>query len=191
MRKFFLRLVAAAEFYAILISGKFFSISYVVRYLRNPNPIITVKLLKKFGATIGDKSTIKRTLFIDNCYEDQDSKGDFSNIFIGSNCYIGDCVYFDLANKIIIEDNAVISGKVSFITHADCNRSEFLTEKFPRKSASILIENNVWIGFGTTILSGVKVGEKTVVGAHSLVKSNVDPFSIITGIPARKIKSFT
>ena len=37
----------------------------------------------------------------DNTYEDKNSKGDFSYLNVGNNCYIGDCVYFDLSNKML------------------------------------------------------------------------------------------
>jgi hypothetical protein len=61
-------------------------------------------------------------------YEDENSAGDFRFIKVAKNCYIGDCVYFDLANKIVLEDNIIISDQVSFITHSDCNRSKYLSQ---------------------------------------------------------------
>ena len=169
--------------------GKIFGISYIVKYLRNPNPLITVKLMRVFGAQIGEKTTIKRSIFLDNVYEDQDSTGDFSNLKIGNNCYIGDCVYFDLANKIIIGNNVVISGASSFVTHADCNRSIYLDKLFPRTCEEIIINDGVWIAFRSTILNGVVIGKNSVVAAHSLVMHNVEQYSVYAGIPAEKIRN--
>lgn len=172
----------------IVFLGKTFSINYVISYLRKPNPLITVKILKKFGAKIGERTTIKRSLFLDNVFEDESSTGDFSHIQLGKNCYVGDCVYFDLSNEVILEDNSVVSGRVSFITHSDCNRSEFLNKEFPRKSNKIIIRQGAWIGFGACILDGVVVDKESTVSAGSLVNSNVESRTLYGGIPAKFIK---
>jgi acetyltransferase-like isoleucine patch superfamily enzyme len=50
------------------------------------------------------------------------------------------------------------------------------------------IGNDVWIGYGATILSGVKIGDGAVIGARALVSRDVAPYSIVAGNPAQKIK---
>lgn len=184
----FIRILAYIEFLVIYFLGKIFTISYVVRYLRNPNPRITTKLLRAFNAQIGDNTTIKRSLIVDNVYEDENSTGNLSYLSIGKNCYIGDSLFIDLSNKIIIENNVVISAKVSLITHADCNRSEYLAEKFPRQCQPIYIKKGAWIGFNATILSGVTVEENSVVGANSLLNRNSESKTVFAGLPAKRIK---
>ena len=52
----------------------------------------------------------------------------------------------------------------------------------------IVIEENVWIGFRCTILKGVRIGKGSIVGANSSVTSDVPPYSIVAGNPARVIK---
>lgn len=189
MPSFLLRIIRAIEYLIIYSLGKILGITYIVHYLRNPNPLLTVKILKSFGAKIGDKTTFKRSVVIDNSFEDQNSTGDFSNIIIGENCYIGDEVFFDLADKIIINNNVVISGRVSFITHSDCNRSPFLSKQFPRINDKILIKTGAWIGFGATILSGVTIGENSVIGAMSLVNKDTEEKSINFGLPSQKVRT--
>lgn len=54
--------------------------------------------------------------------------------------------------------------------------------------AEIVIEENVWIGFRCTILKGVRIGKGSIVGANSSVTSDVPPYSIVAGNPARVIK---
>lgn len=169
--------------------GKLFGISYIIGYLRNPDPLITVKLLRAFGSKIGERTTIKRSIYLDNVYRDQNSSGDFSHLEIGNNCYIGDCTYFDLANEVIIKNNVVISGEVSFVTHADCNRSNYLEKIFPRTCGRITVEDGVWIAFRSTILNGITIGKNSVVAAHSLVKEDIEGYSLYAGVPARKIRS--
>ena len=182
-------LLILIKFHFNLLLGKIFGITYVIRYIRNPDPIITVKLLREFGAKIGERTTIKRTIYLDNVYEDKNSIGDFSNLKIGINCYIGDCAYFDLSNEIIIGNNVVISGGVSFVTHADCNRSVYLEKVFPRKCKKIVVQDGAWIGFKATILNGVTIKRNSVVAAHSLVKKDVEEYCFYAGLPAEKIRN--
>jgi acetyltransferase-like isoleucine patch superfamily enzyme len=164
-------------------------ISLVIRYLRNPNPSISRKLLTSFGATVGPGTTIKGSLFLDNVQGDANSTGDFSHLHIGNNCYIGDCVFFDLANRITIGDGAVLAGRVSLITHAECNRSHFLSQCFPRMCAPIVVEDGSWVGFGATILAGVTVRENSALGAGALLMQDTDPYSVYVGCPARKVRA--
>ncbi len=53
---------------------------------------------------------------------------------------------------------------------------------------TIIIEDEVWIGTGVTVLSGVKIGMGAVVAAGSVVTKDVPPFAIVGGSPARFIK---
>ncbi|MDB6018590.1 MAG: hypothetical protein JWR19_3079 [Pedosphaera sp.] len=52
----------------------------------------------------------------------------------------------------------------------------------------IRIERNVWIGFDVCVLPGVTIGEGSIVGARSVVTTNVPPFTIVAGNPARIIR---
>ncbi len=191
IKKIFNKISILNQFYIHLLIGKIFGISHIIAYLRNPNPLISVRLLRSFGANIGGKTTIKRSIYLDNVYSDENSAGDLSYLKIESNCYIGDNVYFDLANEVIIENNVVISGNVSFLTHADCNRSKYLEKIFPRTCEKIVVEDGAWIAFGVTILNGVIVGSNSVVAAHSLVTKNVNAYCLYGGTPATKIKGIT
>lgn len=53
----------------------------------------------------------------------------------------------------------------------------------------IHIGSNVWIGFDVCVLPGVSIGEGSVVGARSVVRHDVPPFTIVAGNPARVIRS--
>jgi maltose O-acetyltransferase len=57
-----------------------------------------------------------------------------------------------------------------------------------QKEKPVVIGNDVWIGAGVIILSGVTIGECSVIGAGAVVTKNVEPFTIVAGVPARKIK---
>jgi len=51
----------------------------------------------------------------------------------------------------------------------------------------IVVQDDVWIGFGATILSGVTLGRGSVVGARAVVTRDVEPYTVVVGCPARAI----
>lgn len=61
-------------------------------------------------------------------------------------------------------------------------------EGHPTSNGDVIIGNDVWIGFGSTILSGITVGDGAVIAANSLVTKNVPPYAIVGGNPAKLIK---
>ena len=50
------------------------------------------------------------------------------------------------------------------------------------------IGHDVWIGANVTILAGVIVGNGAIIGANSLVSKDIEPYSIVSGIPARHVR---
>ena len=52
----------------------------------------------------------------------------------------------------------------------------------------IIIEDDVWIGAGAVILSGVRVGKGAVIASNSVVNRDVEPFSIVGGVPSKLLK---
>lgn len=52
----------------------------------------------------------------------------------------------------------------------------------------IIVEDDVWIGCGSTILSGVRIGQGAVVAAGSVVTKDVPPYALVGGVPAKVIK---
>lgn len=52
----------------------------------------------------------------------------------------------------------------------------------------IIIEDDVWIGFGVTIMSGVRIGRGAVVAAGAVVTKNVPQYTIVGGVPAKVLK---
>ena len=53
---------------------------------------------------------------------------------------------------------------------------------------NVVIGNDVWIGYGATIMSGVNIGDGAVIGAYALVTRDVPPYAIVGGNPAKEIK---
>ena len=53
----------------------------------------------------------------------------------------------------------------------------------------IVIDNDVWIGYEAVIMAGVHIGNGAIIAARAVVTKDVPPYTIVGGIPARKIRS--
>jgi acetyltransferase-like isoleucine patch superfamily enzyme len=103
------------------------------------------------------------------------------NVFINQNC-----TFYDLGG-IDIGDDVMIGPNVSLITSGhpiEPSRRHGFTIATP-----IVIERNIWIAAGATIIGGVTVGENSVVAAGSVVTRDVPPNTLVGGNPARVIRS--
>lgn len=170
-------LIIAAFFMRKFFLGPQNAILYFTRIDKSA----VIQLLKLNGASIGDNCDIETGLTFHNCT-------DFNNLSIGNNCHIGKNCFFDLRDRITIEDNCIISMRSMFITHMDINKSD-LRMNYPAKHEKIIIRNNSYIGANAIILLGVKVDEKSIVAANALVRENVGTYTMVGGVPAKLIKS--
>ena len=62
------------------------------------------------------------------------------------------------------------------------------TTGHPASKGDVIIGNDVWVGYGSLILSGVHIGNGAVIGARSVVTKNVEPYSIVAGHPSRHVR---
>lgn len=60
-------------------------------------------------------------------------------------------------------------------------------KSYPNKG-DLIIGNDVWIGYNATIIAGVKVGHGAIIAANATVVKDVEPYSIVGGNPAKKIR---
>ena len=109
------------------------------------------------------------------------------NIRVGRNVFINqNCTMYDLGG-IAIADDVMIGPNVSIIKSGHpiepSRRRDFVIAK------PVVIERNVWIAAGVTIIGGVKIGENAVVAAGSVVTRDVPPNTLVGGSPARIIRS--
>ena len=52
----------------------------------------------------------------------------------------------------------------------------------------VVIGNDVWIGYGVILLAGVKIGDGAIIAAGAVVTKDVEPYTVVGGVPAKKIK---
>ena len=172
------RIINHAELVIILILSYILGINFVIKYLRNPNPALSIKIIRYYGGEIGKNTTLKRSIQFDNVMTNEGGSGNFNNLKIGNNVYVGDCVYFDLADKIIIEDDITISSHCKFITHQNCENSVKLSRKFKIKKKRVLIKSGTWLTTGVGIFYSI-INENSLVSAGINIIDNEIPSNVI------------
>lgn len=111
-------------------------------------------------------------------------------ISLGQNCSINPfCVLYGYGDITIGNDVRMASGcKIIAFNHESDDISVPIIRQ-GSKMLGITIENNVWLGADVKVVDGVTVGEGSIIGAGAVVVSDVEPFTIVGGVPARKIRT--
>lgn len=107
------------------------------------------------------------------------------NIHVGENVFINACCHFQDHGGVTLGDGCQIGHNVVFAT---LNHGLQPSERGITYPAPIIIGKNVWVGSNSTILQGVTIGDNAVVAAGAVVTKDVEPGTIVGGVPARFIK---
>lgn len=119
-------------------------------------------------------------------------------IDIGLNVIVNDDVHIAATHYVSIGDDVLIASRV-FITdhgHGDYRKANGADPEVPprlrqvNQNRSTIIEANVWIGDMVSILPGVRIGRGSVIGSNSVVTTDVPPYCIAAGVPARIIRRY-
>jgi acetyltransferase-like isoleucine patch superfamily enzyme len=105
------------------------------------------------------------------------------NIIIGKSTHINRGCFIDARGGCSIGDSVSISHNVSIVSGGhNLNSSSFNCFHAP-----IEIGDYVWIGINAVVLKGVRIGKGAVIAAGAVVTKDVEEFTIVAGVPARKI----
>jgi acetyltransferase-like isoleucine patch superfamily enzyme len=120
-----------------------------------------------------------------------------SQLVVGDNFYIGK--FSQIECDAIIGHNVILANRVALIGKYDHNYQQI---GIPTRLASrirqpdyfwkglhlkVVIEDDVWVGYGAIIISGVRIGKGSIIASGSVVTKDVEPYSIYGGVPAKKI----
>ncbi|MCX2432361.1 acyltransferase [Pedobacter sp. GR22-10] len=162
--------------------------------LRITNPIANKKYV-----TIGQGSILNCEIIFET---------EQGNVQVGNNSYIGNTTIICRSN-VVFEDNIFVAWGGYFYDHDSHSldykerRKDIATQLHDYRAGRNFIENknwnvvnskpiricsDAWIGMNCIILKGVTIGEGAIVGAGSIVTKDVEPWTIVGGNPARKLK---
>ncbi len=109
------------------------------------------------------------------------------NISIGNDSGLGEeCFLQDLA-EINIGNFVLMAPYVMVLTANHCMKRDELIMNQGIEASGVSIGDDVWIGIRAIILPGVQIGKGAVVAAGAVVTRDVEPYSIVAGVPAKKI----
>lgn len=108
------------------------------------------------------------------------------NITIGKNVFINASCHFQDQGGITIGDGSLIGHSVVIAT---INHGFLPEERSWNYPSPVVIGKNVWIGSKSVILPGVTVGDNAIIAAGAVVSKDVEPDTIVGGVPATFIKT--
>lgn len=120
-----------------------------------------------------------------------------TDITIGSNFYIGR--YSQIECDAQIGDNVMLANRVALVGKYDHHYQQIgvptrLASAIKDKDynwkglhSKVIIEDDVWVGYGVIIMSGVKIGTGSIIAAGSVVTKDIDSYCVYGGVPAKKI----
>jgi len=118
------------------------------------------------------------------------------NIHIGRYCsigadirWLGDDHPFDWATSSpVFYDPQPLQGVRSYLVE-ERRVTSFPLKTFNKRPGDVIVGNDVWIGDGAAIAGGVKIGDGAVIAAGAIVTRDVEPYSVMAGVPAKPIKA--
>ncbi len=135
------------------------------------------KFINLYGCTIGDNTKVGAFVEVQK------------NAYIGDNCKISSHTF--ICEGVTIEDEVFIGHSVTFINDAyprsTCSDGQLQTEA-DWQVVPTRICKGASVGSGTTLLCGITVGEKAIVGAGSVVTKDVPANAIVAGNPAKLLR---
>lgn len=145
-------------------------------------PTIQKKICQKKFLYFGENAEFRIGAYAVGC----------SNISINENVVIRptSILMANVDGKITIEKDVLIGSGVHIYTanHKFDNLNIAIYYQGHTESKSVTLKKGCWIGANSVVLPGVTIGENAVVGAGSIVTKDVEPYTVVGGVPARLIK---
>ncbi len=157
-----------------IISWYFLNILFFLNPL-NPWSGLKVFLLRLFGAKIGQRVFIKPGVNIKYPWL----------LEIGNDVWIGENVWIDNLAMIKIASNVVLSQGAMLL----CGNHNYKKSTFDLMLGEITLETGSWVGAKAIVCANVILHTHAVLSVGSVAASDLDPYTIYSGIPAKKIRA--
>ena len=133
--------------------------------------------------TIGSNFSCWRNCTLAACDDGVIEIGD--RVRFNANVYLNACLggRIVLGNDVLVAPNVVIRSS----DHVTSSVEEPISKQ-GHSGGEIIVEDDVWLGSNVTVVGGVRIGKGAVVAAGAVVTRDVDPYTIVGGVPAQFIK---
>jgi len=115
-----------------------------------------------------------------------------NTVTVGNGVFIGSFTYLT-AKHIFIDDYSMLAPNVGIIggdhNFGTIGIPTIFNGRGDEEEKEVIIEKDVWVGYGAIIMHGVKLGEGSIIGAGSVVTKDIEPYTIVAGNPAKFIKN--
>lgn len=128
-------------------------------------------------------------------YDDFDDPANFERNVLYHFDFVGD--------KLVIGKYCSIASGVRFVMNGGNHRTDWFTnypfpvfghgweaampERWPNKGDTV-VGNDVWIGYGATLMPGVKIGDGAIIATLAVVTGDVPPYTVVGGNPAKPLR---
>jgi len=140
----------------------------------NPFSGLKIAILKLFGAKIGKGVLIKPSVSVKYPWK----------LSIGNYCWIGEDVWIDNLDEVVIGNNVCISQGALIL----CGNHNYKKPSFDLIVKPVELKDGVWIGAKATVAGGVTCNTESVLSVNSVASKNLDAYGIYQGNPAVKIR---
>ncbi len=112
---------------------------------------------------------------------------DVAEIRLGRQVFVGFNCEFDVSERLWIGDHVLIAPGCFITDHGHRHAAGQLIAAQGCESRPVRVEDDVWLGAQVIVLPGVTIGRGAIVAAGAVVTRDVEPMSIVAGVPAQKI----
>jgi acetyltransferase-like isoleucine patch superfamily enzyme len=123
----------------------------------------------------------------ENYFEENIYIGNAKNLTIGEYCHINENVFMQgvkVGDYVMIAPNVAILSSIHKHDLVDFP----MIMQGEENNLNPTIEDDVWIGRNVVIMPGISIGKGSIVGAGSVVTKDIEPYSMVGGVPAKLIK---
>jgi len=115
--------------------------------------------------------------------------GDAKRLQFNSRFHPHDLLINTMSGNVVIGEDVFFGSEVMLLTgtHDTSKLGAERVESIPKLGRDIIIEKGAWVASGAIVLGPCRIGEHAVIAAGSVVRSDVEPFAIYAGNPARKV----
>ncbi len=152
-----------------------YPVNYFILFSRIPFPSgFKISLLRIFGARIGSGVLLKPRIRIKNPWR----------LVIGDNCWIGEDVWIDNIENVVIGNNVCLSQGAILLT----GNHDYSKTNFPPRYRKIEIQDGVWICANAVVCAGIVCQSHAVLTVNSVATKDLEAMKIYSGNPALYVR---